>query len=77
MNSCAALPKSRNYHLTIDLEQQSVQDAHGLSANFHIEKTTRHRLLHGLDDIGLTLLQESDIAAYEATHPVQSASKQL
>src|SRR5271154_4496214 len=43
MRRAAEIP---DYRLTIDLEQQSVQDAHGLSANFHIEQTTRHRLLN-------------------------------
>ncbi len=63
-----------DYQLTIDLEKRSVQDAHGLSASFQIEESTRHRLLNGLDDIGLTLLQESEIAAYEAQHPAPTAS---
>ena len=66
-----------DYQLTIDLEQRSVKDTHGLSASFQIEESTRHRLLNGLDDIGLTLLQESDIVAYEAQHPVPAASKRL
>jgi 3-isopropylmalate/(R)-2-methylmalate dehydratase small subunit len=29
----------------------------------------RWRLLNGLDDISITLQQEGDIAAYEATRP--------
>ena len=29
----------------------------------------RHCLLNGLDDIGLTLQHEDEIAAYEAQHP--------
>jgi 3-isopropylmalate/(R)-2-methylmalate dehydratase small subunit len=66
-----------DYRLNIDLEQRKVKDEHRFSANFKIEETTRHRLLNGLDDIGLTLIQESDIAAYERAHPVPSASKQL
>jgi 3-isopropylmalate/(R)-2-methylmalate dehydratase small subunit len=66
-----------NYQLTIDLEKRKVKDDQGFASNFKIEETTRHRLLNGLDDIGLTLLQESDIAAYEASHPVPAASKQL
>jgi 3-isopropylmalate/(R)-2-methylmalate dehydratase small subunit len=66
-----------DYQLTVDLEQRRIQDNHGFSATFPIEETTRHRLLNGLDDIGLTLLQESDIAAYERRHPVPAASKQL
>jgi 3-isopropylmalate/(R)-2-methylmalate dehydratase small subunit len=68
---------SSNYQITIDLEQRKVKDDQGFSASFQIEETTRHRLLNGLDDIGLTLLQESDIAVYERTHPVPAASKQL
>jgi 3-isopropylmalate/(R)-2-methylmalate dehydratase small subunit len=66
-----------DYQVRIDLERRSVEDGLGFSASFEIEETTRHRLLNGLDDIGLTLLQESDIAAYERQHPVPAASKQL
>jgi len=39
-----------------------------LTAVFQIDEFTRHCLLEGLDDIGLTLQHESDIAAYEARH---------
>jgi 3-isopropylmalate/(R)-2-methylmalate dehydratase small subunit len=57
------------YHLTIDLEQCKVHDGHGFSATFPIDDFTRHCLLHGLDDIGLTLQHQSEISAYEAKHP--------
>jgi 3-isopropylmalate/(R)-2-methylmalate dehydratase small subunit len=57
-----------NYEITVDLEQCKVHDAHGFSALFQIDEFTRHCLLQGLDDIGLTLQHESDIAAYEARH---------
>jgi 3-isopropylmalate/(R)-2-methylmalate dehydratase small subunit len=57
-----------NYDITVDLEQCKVHDGHGLSAAFQIDEFTRHCLLDGLDDIGLTLQHESDIAAYEARH---------
>jgi 3-isopropylmalate/(R)-2-methylmalate dehydratase small subunit len=66
-----------NYQLTIDLEQGKMRDDQGFSADFQIEQSTRHRLLNGLDDIGLTLVQEAEIAAYEARHPVPAASGQL
>lgn len=59
-----------SYELAIDLEKLTVEDDHGFSAGFQIEESTRHRLLNGLDDIGLTLRNESDIAAYEAKHPI-------
>jgi 3-isopropylmalate/(R)-2-methylmalate dehydratase small subunit len=55
-----------NYEITVDLEQRKVHDQHGFSAAFQIDEFTRHCLLEGLDDIGLTLQHESEIAAYEA-----------
>ena len=57
------------YQLTVDLEQRRVYDDRGFSADFQIDDFVRHCLLNGLDDIGLTLQHESDIAAYEARHP--------
>ena len=43
--------------------------APGLDEPFEIDDFTRWRLLEGLDDIGLTLRHEDEIAAYEATRP--------
>ncbi len=57
------------YSLTIDLEQCEVRDDLGFHAKFPIDEFVRHCLLHGLDDIGLTLQHESEIAAYETLHP--------
>jgi 3-isopropylmalate/(R)-2-methylmalate dehydratase small subunit len=54
-----------NYELTIDLERRSVTDGQGFAASFAIDDFQRHCLMEGLDDIGLTLLHEADIAAYE------------
>jgi 3-isopropylmalate/(R)-2-methylmalate dehydratase small subunit len=54
------------YTLTVDLESQTVADEHGPLASFEIDPFVKHRLLNGLDDIGLTLQHEADIAAYEA-----------
>jgi 3-isopropylmalate/(R)-2-methylmalate dehydratase small subunit len=68
----ARADQSPRYELTVDLEQLTVTDNMGFSASFQIEESTRHRLLHGLDDIGLTLQHESEIAAYEAAHPTLS-----
>jgi 3-isopropylmalate/(R)-2-methylmalate dehydratase small subunit len=48
----------------IDLEAQEVR-FDGQTACFAIAGETKHRLLNGLDDIGLTLRQEDAIAAYE------------
>jgi len=59
------------YAITVDLEECKVHDDHGLTAAFQIDEFTRHCLLEGLDDIGLTLQHEAEIAAYEARHAAQ------
>ncbi len=58
-----------NYQLTVDLEQRRVYDESGFSASFQIDEFVRQCLLEGLDDIGLTLQHEPEIAAYEKKHP--------
>ena len=50
--------------LEIDLEQQTIGPF-----RFEIDPFLRHRLLHGLDDIGLTLRHETEITAFEEHHP--------
>jgi 3-isopropylmalate/(R)-2-methylmalate dehydratase small subunit len=54
--------------VTVDLEARKVR-AGDLIAPFDIDDYTRWRLLEGLDDIGITLSYEEDIAAYEAARP--------
>jgi len=68
--------KMPDYHVTVDLEQRKVHDERGFSATFEIDEFTRHCLLNGLDDIGLTLQHEPEIAAYESRHPVPQSTKQ-
>ena len=53
------------YKLTVDLNTCRVTDERGLSLPFSVEEARRHNLLHGLDDIALTLQHEVKIAAYE------------
>jgi len=60
------------YSLHIDLEQQRITDAHGLSISFDIAPFYKTKLLQGLDDIGLTLLKEDKIAAYEKSSKLLS-----
>lgn len=57
-----------NYEVTIDLEKCEVRDDQGLLAKFAIDEFVRHCLLNGLDDIGLTLQHEAEIAKYENHH---------
>jgi 3-isopropylmalate/(R)-2-methylmalate dehydratase small subunit len=54
--------------VVVDVDRQSVEvpDA-GFHRHFEIDPLTRERLLNGWDDIGLTLLREPEIAAFEAT----------
>ncbi|MGB8013966.1 MAG: 3-isopropylmalate dehydratase small subunit [Terriglobales bacterium] len=61
-----------NYQLTVDLETQRVEDGQGFAATFAMDEFSRHCLLNGLDDIGLTLQHEAEIAAFEAKHPIRS-----
>jgi 3-isopropylmalate/(R)-2-methylmalate dehydratase small subunit len=58
--------------VTVDLETRTVRAGEGVDAiedSFDIDDYTRWRLLEGLDDIGITLGHEDDIAAYEAKRP--------
>jgi 3-isopropylmalate/(R)-2-methylmalate dehydratase small subunit len=63
------------HQITVDLETCTVSDQSGFTAKFQIDEFTRHCLLNGLDDIGLTLQREAEIATYESTHPVPAAWK--
>ena len=51
--------------MTFDLEQQTVTDDKGLRYSFKIDPFRRKCLLNGLDDIGLTLVHEPEITAFE------------
>ncbi|HEY0890073.1 MAG TPA: 3-isopropylmalate dehydratase small subunit [Nocardioides sp.] len=56
--------------ITVDLEAKTVSTPDGeVQDSFDIDDYTRWRLLEGLDDIGITLGHEADIAAYEAHRP--------
>ena len=49
----------------IDVDDRTVTFAGGV-VEFEIDEEVRHRLLHGLDEISLTLRSEEVIAAFEA-----------
>ncbi len=53
-------------HFTADLEAQRISGPGGPDIAFEISAADRLRLLEGLDDIGLTLKHEAEIAAFEA-----------
>ena len=54
--------------IVVDLDARSVS-APGVDETFPIDDFTRWRLMEGLDEIGLTLQHEDEIAAYEAGRP--------
>lgn len=57
------------YTVTVDLERCLVEDDQGFSMTFDVDPFKRHRLLNGLDDIGLTLQHEADISTFEEQRP--------
>ena len=60
------------YKLTVDLNKCLITGDGGLSIPFQVEEARRHNLLHGLDDIALTLQHEAKIAAFEKNRGVQA-----
>ncbi|MGB3148061.1 MAG: 3-isopropylmalate dehydratase small subunit [Paracoccaceae bacterium] len=57
--------KGANARITIDLEAQTVTSADGTSFTFEVDAFKKHCLLHGLDDIGLTLEKSVSIDTFE------------
>ena len=51
--------------IIVDLESQTVTSPSGSEFEFSVDSFRKHCLLNGLDDIGLTLQQESLIRRYE------------
>jgi 3-isopropylmalate/(R)-2-methylmalate dehydratase small subunit len=54
------------YRLVVDLAAQTVTTPAGERLAFDVDGERKHRLLNGLDDIGLTLQLTDKIKAYEA-----------
>jgi 3-isopropylmalate/(R)-2-methylmalate dehydratase small subunit len=65
-----AVVKDPRLEVTIDVARLKLEaPAAGIEATFPLDPFTQHRLLEGLDDIGLTLRHEADISAYEPLRP--------
>ncbi|MGH9152052.1 MAG: 3-isopropylmalate dehydratase small subunit [Acidimicrobiales bacterium] len=66
----AAVEADPALEVTVDVEARVVRAAGaGIEAPFPLDDFTRWRLLEGLDDIGLSLRHQVDVAAYEARRP--------
>ncbi|MGA5270688.1 3-isopropylmalate dehydratase small subunit [Streptomyces lydicamycinicus] len=64
----ALLERDPAAEVTVDLVGRQVR-AEGVTADFELDENARWRLLEGLDDISLTLREESSIVDYEANRP--------
>jgi 3-isopropylmalate/(R)-2-methylmalate dehydratase small subunit len=64
------LQKAENdsYRLTVNLENETIEDDDGLNIHFDVTAYSKEMLLNGLDEIGLTLLHEDKISQFERTH---------
>ena len=60
------LEVARTEPVTIDLETQTVTTPFQDRFSFEIDPFRKHCLLEGLDEVGLTLARDAQIAAYEA-----------
>jgi 3-isopropylmalate/(R)-2-methylmalate dehydratase small subunit len=56
------------YRVAVDLEAQTITTPGGESFAFDIDPFTKHCLLNGLDEIGLTLEHAAEIRAFESRH---------
>ena len=62
---------TEGYALKVDLSSQTVTTPSGESFSFEVNETSKHNLLNGLDEIGLTLAHEDKIRAFESNHQQQ------
>ena len=63
----AAIESDARTEITVDVERLSVEvPSRGLAYTFALDASTRERFLNGLDDIGITLANESAIGDYES-----------
>jgi 3-isopropylmalate/(R)-2-methylmalate dehydratase small subunit len=59
---------NEGYKLNVDLPSQTVTLPSGESFGFEVNATSKHNLLNGLDEIGLTLIHADKIKVFEAKH---------
>jgi 3-isopropylmalate/(R)-2-methylmalate dehydratase small subunit len=65
-----AIEEDPNLEIVVDVQHKRVAaPAIGLDVAFELDDFTQYRLLNGLDDVGLTLRHEDEIASYEAARP--------
>ncbi len=66
----AAVQADPTLEITIDVERATIEaPAIGLASTFDLSESIRHRLLNGLDDIGITMQQVDKIGSFEGSRP--------
>jgi 3-isopropylmalate/(R)-2-methylmalate dehydratase small subunit len=60
------------YRLKVDLGENSITTPEGKTISFTLPDYIRHRLLHGLDDIGITLQLADKIKNYEMNRKAEA-----
>ncbi|HZN16259.1 MAG TPA: 3-isopropylmalate dehydratase small subunit [Acidimicrobiales bacterium] len=66
----AAVESDATIEVTVDVVERTLRvPSLGIDAPFPLDDFTRHRLVEGLDDIGLTLRHATDIDTFEARRP--------
>jgi 3-isopropylmalate/(R)-2-methylmalate dehydratase small subunit len=66
-----AIEEDPRIEIVVDVEHKRVAaPAIGLDVAFDLDDFTQHRLLNGLDDVGLTLTHDAAIGSYESRRPV-------
>lgn len=68
----AKVEAEEGFSLTVDLENQIITDTQGNTIPFDVDSFSKHCLMNGLDDIGLTLQDATDIEAFENQWRTQS-----
>ncbi|MEJ5255212.1 MAG: 3-isopropylmalate dehydratase small subunit [Acidimicrobiales bacterium] len=65
-----AVQENPALEITIDVSTRTLSAPEaGIETTFPLDDATRERFLQGLDDIGITLQHEAEIAAFEASRP--------
>ncbi len=67
----------RGLEVTVDLEEQRVvlHLDEEIAFHFDVEPSVKNRLVHGLDDIGISLKYEKEIKTFEASYDPQMYSQ--
>ena len=66
----AAIENDPRTVIVVDVDRRRVEvPAVGIDEPFPLDDATRHRFLHGLDDIGITLGHADEITEFEGTRP--------